>query len=120
MPRYVDTMLCEVVRVEANNKLSLLDLFGDSILVPRVPVVLPSLAIIQRWQPTPSEPPGAQFSVAFELRGPGLAPIRMPAQAVVVPGPPKPLINIIMQLQGLPVAEQGNYQLVTYFNDVLN
>src|SRR5438552_2247539 len=101
MPTCVDTLLCEMVRGEANGKVSLLGLFGEGILVPHIPIALPSLAIFQRWRPTTEELPGTRIRFAFLIRGPGLPEQRTPESEVTVPGPPRPLIQVGIQIQGL-------------------
>lgn len=55
MPTLIDTIVCESIRQEANNKMSLLGIFGDEILVPRFPYQFPSLAVFQRWALTDEE-----------------------------------------------------------------
>src|SRR6266536_5494036 len=118
MPIYRDTILCELIRPEINNKLSVLGLFGECIFVPSVPTVLSSFAILQRWAPEPNEGPGTRFEMSFELRGPGLDTIRFAPYEVIVPAPPKPLIQAAVQLQGFPVARTGDYELITFINAV--
>ena len=116
MPVYVDTILGEMIRHEANNKMSVLGVFGNAILVPKIPSQLSSLAIMQRWGPTPEEQEGTRFTFALEIRGPDLAPIRLPDQTVEMPLGPRPLVNMVLQIQGFPIAQQGDYQVVTYID----
>jgi hypothetical protein len=118
MPIYRDTILCEIIRPELNNKLSLFGLFGESIFLSEVPAVLPFLAVVQRWAPTANEPAGSRLAMAFELRGPGLTAIRFALTEVTVPEPPRPLIQAALQLQGLSIVETGDYELLTFIDGV--
>jgi hypothetical protein len=70
MPSFVDTLLCELVRAEANGKLSLLGLFGDAMLVPSIPIVLASLAFVQRWRPNADERPGTKYRSPLNYEAP--------------------------------------------------
>lgn len=121
---YVDTLLCELVRSEANGKISLLGLFGEAILVPSIPGVMSSLAIVQRWRPTTDERPGTMKVFTLELRGPGIeiqgSPMAPPRQTVqvIIPGPPLPLIQVGFQLFGFPVQQQGDYQVLTVIDGI--
>jgi hypothetical protein len=118
MPLYVDTILCEIIRSETNNKLSLFGLFGAGLFVPNVPAVIPSLAFLQRWSPTDNEPAGTRVVFSLRLRGPGgVDLIILGPTEVVVPPPPRPLIQVAVQLQGFPVPAEGDYELATIIND---
>jgi hypothetical protein len=119
MPVHIATLLCDAVRPEANNKLSLLGVFGSAIFVPQVPSQLASLAIVQWWEPVPEEVPGTSIMFAMELRGPGITAMRMPEQAMVIPanaGPHRTQLAMVAQIQGFPIAQQGDYQIATFVN----
>ena len=116
MPVYVDTLLCEAIRPEANNKVSLLGLFGNAILVPQIPTQLANLAIIQRWEPAPQDQEGRRFTFAIEIRGPGLAPIRLQEQQLTVGPGPRPQISVAVQIQGFPILQEGDFQIATYID----
>ena len=116
MPIYRDTILCEIIRPEANNKLSLFGVFGESIFLPQIPTILGSLAILQRWAPTKEEQPGTKFQMSFEVSGPAMEPIRFDPYDVVVPGPPRPLIQVAFQIQAFKVTVPGDYEIVTFVN----
>jgi hypothetical protein len=118
MPVYIDTILCEMFRPEGNGKISLLGLFGEGIFVAAIPSVLGSLAIFQRWRPTAQEPTGTRMGIAIELRGPGLNPVRLPETEGAVPPGPSPMMQIVFQVQGLPIQQPGEYELRTYINNV--
>jgi hypothetical protein len=117
MPVYVDTILCEMIRPEANGKVSLFGIYGEGIFVSQIPAVL-SIAIFQRWRPTAQEPAGTRIRFAVELRGPGLAPVRLPESEGTVPPVPPPMLQVAFQLTGMPVQQQGEYEVRTYINGV--
>lgn len=105
-----------MIRPEMNNKVSLIGLLGSGIIVPQIPTVLSLLGIVQKWQPTPNERAGTVIRMGFELRGPGLAPVRFEDQETVVPDVPHPVIQVGVQLQGLPITQDGEYEVITYIN----
>lgn len=116
MPEHVDTILCEVLRQEANNKISLLGVYGEWILVPKIPTRLPTLAFAQRWRPGPGEKEGDTFRCELELSGPGLTPIRVEAQPLVIGPGPRPQMLIAFQMQAFPLPEEGEYQIRTFMD----
>jgi hypothetical protein len=118
MPVFVATLLCELVRREANGKISLLGLFGDSILTSRIPDTLPTLSVIQRWRPAADDRQGTRHMFAFEVRGPFQPSIRVDPFEVVIPGPPLPLIQAGFQLTQFQVPQAGEYQVVTFIDGV--
>jgi hypothetical protein len=119
MPVHLDTILCEAIRPEANGKVSLLGVFGEGIFVPQIPSVLGSLGVFQRWRPTAREPAGTRMRIAAELRGPGVPrPLAIPESEAIVPSGPYPLIQLVFQVQGFPVRQNGDYEIRTYINGV--
>lgn len=114
MPEYVDTLICDAIRPEANNKATLLGLLGESIFVPAIPTQLASLGIMQMWRPLPGDAPGSSFQFSFELQGPGGQPrIPIPPQPLVVPGGPRGVLNLVVQIQGFLVPAEGDYTITT-------
>lgn len=116
MPIYVDTIVCELIRPERNNKLSLLGVFGKAIFLPRIPTKLASLAFAQRWEPATDELEGTNFVFIFEIRGPGLETIRPPERRITVGPGPYPQLNIALEVRGFPIAEEGNYEFATFID----
>lgn len=108
MPEYVDTLICDAIRPEANNKATLLGLLGESIFVPAIPTQLASLGIMQRWRPLPGDAPGSSFQFSFELQGPGGQPrIPIPPQPLVVPGGPSRSLEPCSADPGIPCTRRG-------------
>jgi len=118
MPEYIDTLIADAIRPEANNKITVLGLLGDALFVPAVPTALATLAIIQRWRPTPREAPGTNFAFSFEIHGPGFVPIVVAAQTLTVPVGPRPNMNFVVQIQGFPVPQEGDYEIRTLIDGV--
>ncbi len=117
MPVYVDTIVCDIIRQEANNKVSLLGVFGRAILVPKIPTQLPSLGFVQRWEPTADEPEGTKLAFTFEIRCPGIElPIKLEGSHTSIGPGPYPYVNIAIQIQGFPIPKQGDYQFVTFID----
>jgi hypothetical protein len=115
MPEYIDTLISDGVRIEANNKLTILGLLGDAIFVPQIPILLASLAILQRWKPSQGEAPGRAFSFSFEIHGPEqMPPIVVPSQNVIVPDGPRPTLNFMVQMQAFAIPHEGDYEVRTF------
>ena len=114
MPVHADTILCEAVRQELNNKVSLLGVFGQLIFIPQIPGGLTSLALFQRWLPSANEGPGTTFRFEFSIEGPDRAELLRvpPQQAVVQPGR-SPQMLFVIQFQGFPMPSEGEYRIVT-------
>jgi hypothetical protein len=119
MPHYVDTLLCEMIRAEQNNKLSIMGLFGKGIFLQEIPAMMPSFAVLQRWEPTEAEPAGTRLNFSLRLIAPdGTQLFALPPGEVAVPQPPDPMIQIGFQSQGLLIAARGNYEVVTLIDHV--
>lgn len=120
MPEPIDTLICDAIRPEANHKMTVLGLLGDEIFVPQIPTLLASLAFLQRWKPSQGEAAGRNFMFSFEIRVPGMqVPIAVPAQAATVPASARPQMNFVLQMQGFPVPQQGEYELRTFIDGQL-
>ena len=61
--RHKYTLICDDIRQENNGKLILIGLYQRDIVVPHVPVILPSLAFLQCFE---SDRPG-NFSIRFRI-----------------------------------------------------
>lgn len=120
MPEHVYTLICDAVRPEANQKITVLGLLGDEIFVPQIPTQLASLAFLQKWKPSQNEAAGRSFMFSFEIRVPGApAPIAIPAQSSTVPPSERPQMNFVLQIQGFPVQQKGEYELRTFIDGQL-
>lgn len=116
MPVHGDTILCESIRQEVNNKVSLLGVFGQLILVPAIPSTMP-LALFQRWVPGPNEPAGTTFQFGFYGSDPnGDEVMRVPPQQAIVGAGRAPQMLFVVQIYGFPFRAEGEYRIVTEIN----
>jgi hypothetical protein len=119
MPTYIDTILCEDVRPEIGNKLTLAGVFGEEMVLPQVPIAVPSFAIMQRWRLSRDEVERGNFgSFAFEIQTPQGQASRFPAQGP----PPQPGVNVttmtfIFKFMNMVFGQRGEYRFRTYLND---
>lgn len=117
MPTLVDTIICENIRQEANNKVSLLGVFGDEVLVPHFPHQFPSLAVFQRWTLSDEEYRRGAVTFRIELRPPQGDSIVLPDNATPLNPASAHSVNIAIQLGGLPVTNKGTFSVVTFFDN---
>jgi hypothetical protein len=114
MPEYIDTLICDAIRPEANQKMSLLGVLGDEIFVPQVPTQLVSLAFFERWKRSEGDIAGQTFRFSFQIGIPGLgAPIVLPERNAVVPDSPRATMNFVAQIQGFPIPQEGIFEFRT-------
>ena len=117
MPALVDTIICENIRQEANNKLSLLGVFGDEVLVARFPYLFPSLAVFQRWSLTPEEHRRGFLVCRLELRPPQGNPIILPDNRMDLNPAAAHTVQIAIQVGGLSIDGQGDFSVATFFDN---
>jgi hypothetical protein len=48
-PRLIDWILCDDIRLEASGKTTIIGIYGEDVIVPMTPMVLPQLCIITKW-----------------------------------------------------------------------
>jgi hypothetical protein len=112
--------MCELIRAEQHNKLSLLGLYARVIFVPTIPATFQSLSFLQRWEPTPDEQSGTQFMFSVRLTGPGgFDRVVLPPNRIAIPPPPLPIIQMALTMYGLEFTQQGEYQLATSINETV-
>jgi hypothetical protein len=118
MPEYIDTIICEDIRPEMGNKVTLAGVFGEELVLPQVPFQLPSLAIMQRWRLTNEEVDRGVGQFAYELEWPGHKRNRFPPHQM----PPQKGVNLttmsfVFKFVGLVLPAAGEYTFRTYLND---
>ncbi len=120
MPTYSDTILCEDVRPELNNKLMLAGVFGDEIIVPQIPAVLESLCFVQRWRVPNDEVDRGTGQFSFVIEWPnGQKQIIPPAgPAVVGKGVHTANLTFVFKFAGFPLHSKGEHKFRTSINDV--
>lgn len=112
MPRYIDTFVCDDVRRELGNKLSIMGLYGLSIGVPSFPWHASVLWIVQRWTDLP-EP----TTVRFQITLPGIHEPLIQSMEMVEPTPALNVRNLLMKLEAVQVPERGEMTVETYFGE---
>ena len=118
MPTYIDTILCEDVRPELGNKLSLAGVFGEEMLLPQIPCAVPSFAIMQRWRFSNDEMGrGNLGQFAFEIQLPEGHANRFPAQM----NPPQRGVNVttltfIFRFLNMVFPQRGEYRFRTFID----
>jgi hypothetical protein len=118
MPTYLDTIICEDIRPEVGNKVTLAGVFGEEMLLQYIPVALPSLAIMQRWRATNAEVDQGLGLFAFEIEWPDGQRNRFPpAPVTVTKGVNLTTLNFIFKFVGFPIRLAGEYRFRTYIDD---
>jgi hypothetical protein len=106
-PRVVGTIVCDEVRREDNGKLLVVGMYLGSILVPRVPFLLPRLSFFLTWRTNGLLPSGD-----FRLSGPsrravGQFGMKSEGQPESVP----PMFYTTFTLENTLLTEVGSYTL---------
>lgn len=111
-PEYLATILCDDIRREVNNKISLIGVYGNQIIVPDLPFFFGHLGIIQLWRGGEG-----QFEVGFALFDPaGKELARVPKLPMTLPGKLESTGRLVIRLDGLKVEAAGSYKLITTFS----
>lgn len=107
MPREIFSIICDDIRIEQGNKLSLIGTYTDGILVPRIPFTFPKLCLAQQFE----DAKGVQ-KLRIHLVGPKLnIKAEAPSQ-----DPSKSKARISVVLTTITVEEEGDYRFETYFD----
>lgn len=61
--KVIDVILADDVRQERNNKLLVVGMYSGSVIVPPLPVVLPSLAFVTKWWTADGSLPAGTYKV---------------------------------------------------------
>lgn len=117
MPTLIDTIICENIRQEANNKLSLLGVFGDEVLVPHFPHQFQSLAVFQRWSLSEDEYRRGFVTCRVEIRLPEADPIILQDSQITLNPAAARSITIAIQVGGLLIQREGSLLIATFFNN---
>ena len=117
MPRYAETIWCDDIRQELGNKVTLAGVLGDEIVVPQVPVVVQSFAIVQRWHAENTEIDRGVGEFHFELEDPGGERNRFPIpQPVPRKGVHSTNLMFVLRFAMFPFRLKGEYKFRTYLN----
>jgi hypothetical protein len=118
MPTYIDTILCEDIRPELGNKVTLAGVFGEEMVVPQIPCVIANFAIMQRWRLSNEEADrGGAGQFAVELQLPEGHANRFPAPMnPIVRGPNVTTISFIFKFINMAFPQRGEYRFRTYID----
>jgi hypothetical protein len=106
------TIICDDVRPEVGNKLSLMGVYYEEIAFSSIPARVPKLSIFQRWRDVPPlkrvsiELSGSCLDGSIRAVGEPTEKERKTASA-----------QILLSFFGISVVREGDLEFVTYFND---
>ncbi len=106
------TIICDDIRFEQNNKISLIGVYSDVILVPKLPYTFPKICIAQEW-----EGATVKKQVRLALKGPKL---NLPTVIGSLKEDRKPdtdHVKIPVCIGPVTFEQEGEYSFQTYFDD---
>jgi hypothetical protein len=110
--RHLYTLVCDDVRLEVGNKLSLMGIYYEEIRFSSIPARLPKLCIFQRWIEVP-----LLKRVVVELSGSCLdVSIRAVGEPSEDPGQ-KTAAQLFLPFYSVLIVREGTLGFSTYFND---
>lgn len=102
--RHKYTLICDDVRVEINNKLFIIGVYGKVVTVPQLPFVFPSLTFVQFFES--DRPEQLQFRASLQHLDSGA----IVAQAIGVLGVPHRGHGVsVVRFQNVVVNQAGGY-----------
>lgn len=102
------SIICDDIRFEQGNKVSLIGVYTDGILVPRFPYLFPKLCLHQQFEDAKNTK-----RLRIVLSGPKL---NVKAEAKTH-DPSKSSLKVNIAFAGVEVSEEGDYQFEIYFDD---
>jgi len=110
--RHLYTLICDDLRSEVGQKVSLMGVYNEEITLSAIPSRLPKLSIFQRWVESPT-----LEKVDVELRGTCLdTPIRVTGRRHEDQGG-RTSVQIMLPFFGLAIVREGTLEFATYIND---
>jgi hypothetical protein len=118
MPTYIDTIICEDIRPEVGNKVTLAGVFGEEIVLPVIPSALASLAIMQRWRVAEDELNRGVGNFSFAIESPDGHIDRVPIPQIAAPvrGIYVTIMSFVFKFMNFPIRLRGEYKVRTYLN----
>ncbi len=112
--RHLVTIICDDIRFETGNKVSLMGLYDEDIVLAQVPARLPKLCMYQRWDDT-----AGIGNIKIELAGSAVA---RAVAAKLEPDPAthnhsKPKVQIMVTFAPLDLVSEGELSFGTYFSE---
>ena len=93
--------------------------FGEELVLPKIPAALSSFAIMQRWRASNEElDRGGPGSFAFEIQAPSGQANRFPTQIPPMQrGVNVTTMSFVFKFANFPFLERGEYRFRTYVNN---
>lgn len=114
--RHEVTIICDDIRQEIGNKISLMGLYDDAVVVKRFPARLPKICIFQRWGDAKL---GRRERIRVELVG---SPLSQPVSANCEPdqkhfSEAATKAQVLLSLAPFDLIKTGEIEFVTYFGE---
>lgn len=107
------THICDDIRFETGNKVSLMGLYDQAVVVKKLPARLSKLCFFQTW----ADSPGVT-SVAVELRGePVGAVFRIEGRVLREEEKTKTRLRLMLTFSPVELRAEGEVEFVTYCNE---
>lgn len=107
MPRERFSIICDDIRFEQGNKVSLIGVYTNGILVPKFPHLFLKLCLAQQFEDAANTK-----KLRCVLLGPK---VNVKAEATTQ-DPSKPVLRVTMAFTNFEVFEEGDYRFETYFD----
>jgi hypothetical protein len=108
------THVCDDIRLEAGNKLSLMGLYDEAIVVKAVPARLPKLCLYQRWADVPN-----LQKVTVQIRGTAIGEVKTfdasPNPEHYNPGAVK--AQVLIAFAPMDLVRTGEVEFLTFMFD---
>ena len=106
MPRELFSILCDDIRLEQGNKVSLMGLYSNGLIVAQVPITMPKLCLYQQLEET-----NDVKNILVHLKGPKLS-----VKADLKVKRSTENINLRVVFGPLQFEEEGDYRFETYID----
>lgn len=108
MPRELFSVVCDDIRIEEGNKASLMGIYSEGLIVPKIPFLMPRLCLFQELDAVEKI---KNFRV--ELRGP-----KVNIKAALRPSKePQQKISLRVMFGPVEFEEEGDYRFDTYLDE---
>lgn len=109
-------ILCDDIRNEVGSKTSLMGVYGNTILLPKLPFTLPKLCVLQRWQNLANS-----GTVHLVVQIPAISAITVTAnyssEEKIHPRSLPPHADFNFAVQNLTFTQEGLCKIFTYLKD---
>jgi uncharacterized protein DUF6941 len=110
--KHIFTLVCDDIRPERGNKISLMGLYGDTVFVPAFPFVFPKLCILEKWENISDKK-----DFRAELSGEGISPVNLVFENFANEDGQikKPHAQFVITIVNLNIPNPTTLKLKTYF-----